>query len=818
MSINTDRDRGRQGIGTIPCPSPPVLPSMEMGLGIRLDNVEAGPSRLSSSSQEMCKCEICVQPDSSRPRTASRSLRSSARTMSTKTTISSFLPLFLLPFLPTSLAAPPPSRRLRRSPSSTSSTPTSTPTATSSEVEISSSFNEHRNIQYLTSVSTPSVLPTYNEYVDETVLPYLLTRHEEGHWTRAEGGWSLYGRQVATPTAAPIFADDDGEGTVDNPQPTVTAPSYAVESVLPNGWGVSSNRTSIYKVPLISIASVILACGIVGLIVFIVISRRKKHRKRKRAKERLRRKALAAAGIREEDLNSGAGGAKEVAFKEKLKELENQHSAKKRKNGQMVVAKNKVRVWNSRLGMRRRKSKGGQKEKEIEEDEDGAVRASSQVDDNPGERGEEEDKPIEGVDEIQPISISPTSTLDRDRNGVDEERQGSRLNRSSTDSMRGGDQPGVRTASRSRSQRDTQDPSNDGRTPIAGSSTDQPQNSIPHFPPAYRPASVRSLPRHRPDPSTSSASAGPSNPSDPPVVVSGTEKTQAPGYYPAPATEDGEIALAVVSRAEGKSRLIEPQSSAEDGDEEGNGERDEERIRHVATDDKRVLERLRMGGSAPPVNRPRFSDQDQDQDQDADRTEGEGPSAPFVQVDEQGFEQLDESLLQVPSPATDGSRTEESGNGLLPAPPRLNARLSSRLSDIPSPSTVEVDTSHLLPSAPPALDQTNPARDHDIPSAPPMLGEDEDGVEEVSVPSAPTFVLDEDEEAESTGSPSAPMESSTNQEQEEQEHGQSDEDRQEVGNRRDSEVDAEADSAATFSNALPARSGSGAVFLPRYEP
>ncbi|WWC99097.1 hypothetical protein V866_005992 [Kwoniella sp. B9012] len=822
MSINTDRDRGRQGIGTIPCPSPPVLPStgMELELGIRLDDVEAGPSRLSSSSQEMCKCEICIPPDSSRPRTASRSRQASARTTSTKTTISSFLPLFLLPFLPNSLAAPPPSRRLRRSPSPTSSTSTFMPTPTSSEADISSSFNEHRNIQYLTSVSTPSVLPTYNEYVDETVLPYLLTRHEEGHWTRAEGGWSLYGRQVATATAAPIFADDDGEGTVDNSQPTVTAPSYAVESVLPNGWGVSSNRTSIYKVPLISIASVILACGIVGLIVFIVISRRKKHRKRKRAKERLRRKALAAAGIKEEDLNSAAGGANEVAFKEKLKELENQHAAKKRKNGQMGVAKNKVRVWNSRLGMRRRKNKGGQKEKEIEEDEDGAVRTTNEVDGTAGDGVEEEDKPIEGVEEIQPISISPTSTLDRDRNGVDEERQGSRSNRSSTDSTRGGDQPGVGTASRSRSQRDTQDLSNDGRTPAASGSTDQAQSSIPHFPPAYRPASVRSLPRHRPDPSTSSSSAGPSNPSDPPVVVAGTEKTQAPGYYPAPATEDGEIALAVVSRAEGKSRLVEPQSSAEDGDEEENGERDEERIRHVATDDKRVLERLRMGGSAPPVNRPRFSDRDQDQD--ADRTEGEGPSAPFVQVDEQGFEQLDESLLHVPPPSTDGSRSEESGNGLLPAPPRLNARLSSRLNDIPSPSTIDIDTSHLLPSAPPALDQTNHARDHDIPSAPPMLGEDEDGVEEVSVPSAPTFVLDEDEEAESTGSHSAPMGSSTDQEQEEQDHGQLDEGPQVVGNRRDSEVDAEteaeADSAATFSNALPARSGSGAVFLPRYEP
>ncbi|WVW79928.1 hypothetical protein I302_101899 [Kwoniella bestiolae CBS 10118] len=817
MTITTDRDWGREGIGT------GISGAYgEMAMGIRLDNVDAGPSRtrtrprrprpspsicLPSSEDDdgsmdpgMCECEICVQPS---PDQRTRSRRFT-------TPISSFLPLFLLPFLPTTSAAPPPTRiRSRRLlPRSPSPTTTSNLISTSSSADPStSSFDQQRHIQYLTSVSTPSVLPTQNTYVDETVLPYLLTRHEEGHWIRAEGGWSLYGRQVATATPGPIFADDDGEGTTGDAQPTVTAPSYAVESVLPNGWGVSSNRTSIYKVPLISIASVILATGIVALIVFIVLNRRKKHRKRKRAKERLRRKALAAAGIREEDLNHGNGGNTEVIFKEKLKELENQHLAKKKKNGQAGLAKNKVRVWNSRLGLRKRKNRNKGGEKTVDDDDDEVVEGRTSAEGGVGNvTEEEEDKPVEGVDAVQ--STSPTSTLNRN-----EEEEDSRSIRSSIDSGRGADnggdavQPQISTAEEGSS--------------MPGQSGINPQTSIPHFPPAYRPASIRSLPRHTPvinGPSSSSSSAGPSHalphttPADPPVVMHGTEKTQAPGYYPAPATEDGEIALAVVSRSEGKSRLVEPPVEE---DEARDTER-EERIRHVATDDKRVLERLRLGASAPPVNR---SEPDGEREGDM----GEGPSAPTVQVDEQGFEQLDESHLHIPSsPPTTAIETD--GQGLLPAPPRLNARLSSRLNDIPSPrSPGEVDTSHLLPSAPPVMGRLGNDSNQDIPSAPPMLDDEE--VNEVSTgPSAPSFDPDEEAISPTTSrSHTISMDHQTHQEQEEEEtladapapsRELVEEEEDEEGQRRDSEVD------ATFLNALPARSGSGSgpVFLPRYEP
>lgn len=91
------------------------------------------------------------------------------------------------------------------------------------------------------------------------------------------------------------------------------------------------------------------------------LNRRKKHRKQKRAKERLRRKALAAAGLTEDDIK---GSAAEAAFKEKLAELERKHKAKKKRDGQMGLARSKVKGWNARLGTVRRRK--GKKEKEDE--------------------------------------------------------------------------------------------------------------------------------------------------------------------------------------------------------------------------------------------------------------------------------------------------------------------------------------------------------------------------------------------------------------------------------------------------------------------
>ncbi|WRT65503.1 uncharacterized protein IL334_002446 [Kwoniella shivajii] len=772
MVTHLDRDWGREGIGT-----KNLRMKIGMDMGIRMD-VESGPSnhRSISSSvrnrqhrQQSHKALYQDENDEHQRDLPRRSKR--RRSQSSKSSTSAFLPpIFLLPFLCTISAAPapaPPPTRTRRntplSPSSTSAITQQTSSATSSSYSIAS-YVEDRKIQYLTSVSTPSTLPTNVAYVDETVLPYLLTIHEDGYWRRAEGGWSLYGRQVANPTVGPILADDDGEATAtgtENAESTITHPSYAVESVLPNGWGISSNRTSIYKVPLIAIASVVIAMGIVALIIFIVISRKKKHRKQKRAKERLRRKALAAAGIKEEELNSSVA---EAAFKEKLAELEDQHLARKKRNGQINFSKGKVRVWNQRLGMRKRKGKG--KDKQYAND------LVDQV---------EEEKPIDGVDEIQPSS--PTSILDREvsrQSGDDQvvgDERGSGSRRSSLSSSRRTDR--LETTS-------PQSPATEAEASTAASAA-----GVPYFPPAYRPASVRSLHRHN---SAAASSAGPSQPivnHDVPTVLSGVEKTQAPGYYPAPATEDGEVALAVASRSEGKARLIDPPLPEE--------EDNEDRMRHIATDDKRVLERMRLGASAPP-NIVRS------EPEEGDDNTGEGPSAPTVQVDDQGFEQLDESQLHVPNDIPLPSPTLTEG-GFLPSPPRLNTRLTSTFDGIPtSPSMMNSDSTHLLPSAPPAAPLTI---DDNVPSAPPLL--DEDDEEDDATRLAPVFQIGEGEDDSLNSLPSD--EPTTTED--DHPHVANDEEGS-SGNHLDSESRVN----ESFSNALPlpSNSGTGVVFLPRYEP
>ncbi|WVQ94475.1 hypothetical protein IAU59_001554 [Kwoniella sp. CBS 9459] len=709
-----------------------------------MDQPEAGPSRLPFGAnrdeprqQQMCGCELCLASRTVSSKANTRRKRRPRRETSKSHSsgsiggMLSYIPPFLLPFIRTTHAAPAPTPTPTAAPLSTRPD-RSIPLPTISHSSFDPSHREYKRVQYLTSVSTPSVLPTEVKYVDETKLPYLLTRHDDGTWRRVEGGWSLYGKVPSSPSTKPILADSDGDGSVPDASAT-TPPSYAVESVLPNGWGVSSNRTSIYKVPLIAIASVIMAMVIVALIVFVVLGRRKRHRRQKRAKERLRRKALAAAGIKEDELN---GSAAEAAFKEKLAELEKQHLAKKKKGGQAGLAVGKVRGWNSKMGaLRRRKGKGKGKEGGAEGDVTIEVIQ------------EDEDKPVEGVEERQPST--PTSVLERHSGDDDDnvsisQRPGRRSGDGDIDQApHGGDEgsasdPGTAA---SRSNGDEEQAANDH----AGSSV-RPVLP-PHFPPAYRPASVRSLPRE----TASSSFAGPShltrsNTDSPPHVPSGAEKTQAPGYYPAPATADGEVALAVASRSDGKARLIDP------APEEDEVTEDRDRVRHIATDDKRVLEQLRLGASAPPVagQEPSLP------------TSGDGPSAPAVQVDSDGFEQLEEGDLSLqaildhagpsaPPPSLPPPGPDIAGDSLLPPPPKLKQRFSAPGHDRPSlPHTTSpsaFDDSHLLPSAPPMPTSTD---DSGLsPSAPPMLEDDNDQVEgqnnSSSMPSAPAFEIGGDD-------------------------------------------------------------------------
>jgi hypothetical protein len=262
----------------------------------------------------------------------------------------------------------------------------------------------------------------------------------------------------------------------------------------------------------------------------------------------------------------------------------------------------------------------------------------------------------------------------------------------------------------------TSDDTNTNETSSSGfsRSATQPPTAT-YFPPAYRPASVRSLQVH---------TSGPSRPSAPtlrsqPVV----EKMTAPGYYPAPATEDSEVALAVASRSDGKQRMDVPPPDDEE---------EEQRVRHIATDDKLLLERMRLGGSAPPQHGV-VDDNGSVPTAEVDA----GPSAPTVEVDDQGFELHDHENDHDPTELA--PEIGESSSSELPAPPRQRP-VHRVYSQADLAETMELDELHLLPSAPPPAHE-----DHLVPSAPPFISEEEDE----PAPTAPTFDLIEDEEQQS---------------------------------------------------------------------
>ena len=385
----------------------------------------------------------------------------------------------------------------------------------------------------------------------------------------------------------------------------------------------------------------------------IVIKRRKQHRRAKRRAARLRRKALAAAGLTEEDVNNNGG---DDALREKLAKIEGSTLPKPRtkERGPTSVIRTKVRAWNQGV-LRRRHIQAGL----------GPTRSNS-----PSIIVIEEEKPEDPNSPIEGRRSSDTNRVPSDASQTSVERSGP---------------PGS-------SDNITSDDTNTNETSSSGfsRSATQPPTAT-YFPPAYRPASVRSL---QVQPSGSSSRLPPTAPPTAPAV----EKTTAPGYYPAPATEDSEVALAVASRSDGKQRMDAPPPDEEE----------EQRVRHIATDDKHVLERMRLGGSAPPQH----------------ESEEDGPSAPTVEVDDQGFELHDHEHEHDPREL---APVVASSSSALPAPPQ---RLMHRVySEADLAETMEVDESHLLPSAPPPAHE-----DHLVPSAPPFMPEEEE-----ATPTAPSF-------------------------------------------------------------------------------
>lgn len=450
----------------------------------------------------------------------------------------------------------------------------------------------------------------------------------------------------------------------------------------------------------------------------------------------MRKKALAAAGLTEDNLK-GASSMLEADFKRRLAELEKAHAAKRKekraqKSQPSAVVRTKVRVWRSNIRRRRSpRTSRDDEDNELKEQwtPEGGLFQRNNTLPRPGSPGSLLTRDDSSFMSESSRSPSPHRSLSRAGLGLSstgEPTTGSETAAETAPSAAESGE-GARTSGENGdvSLSPTTSAARDGTSSssLSDAHPHPPVSGAAHMPPAYRPASVRSLNVAGP---SSSSRAPPESPT--PHVLS-PEKASAAGFYPAPATADAELAQAVVRRGDAKAPIVVPPEDEE-----------QRAVRHVATDDKRELERLRLGASAPPVTRVDNVDED-----------GAGPSAPSFDVDGDGFE-----TLATPEGEQEGESPSRSTRHLgvpgLPAPPS-----STPLRSLPTFGTESDD--HLRPSAPPspspsagpsAPPLSEPSAPHLAPSAPPLDLEP-------SAPSAPP--LDDFEDAPSVpiiSEPSAP--------------------------------------------------------------
>jgi len=142
--------------------------------------VESGPSRITIDDLERME----------RRSSSSLSKHSSKKGSKKRIALGLALPFFTLAaaappaYLPTSVA-----------------TLTSSPTLLIRQEPTAESRLDGENIdydiQYLTSMSTPThALPTNVYVVAETRLPYYLSQDQQGSWSKVDNAWLLYGRQA----------------------------------------------------------------------------------------------------------------------------------------------------------------------------------------------------------------------------------------------------------------------------------------------------------------------------------------------------------------------------------------------------------------------------------------------------------------------------------------------------------------------------------------------------------------------------------------------------------------------------------------------
>ena len=272
-----------------------------------------------------------------------------------------------------------------------------------------------------------------------------------------------------------------------------------------------------------------------------------------------------------------------------------------------------------------------------------------------------------------------------------------------------------------------------------GPAEETPRAPVSAFPPAYyRTTSGTALP------STSTASPDEESPAgrvtDVGPSARALEKRPMAGVgyddcFPAPTTEEQEEAVNIaynrnLSVAPGESSTIsagersvavEPIAAGAAG--------------HVATDDKQVLERLRLAGSAPPPMDE--SGVRADIDRPLGSAEIEHGTAPALPVDEDGFETLEDLL------PPDAGDTGEGQRAVLPLPP---APIAQRSLAYTQPSAPPVMSSPVIASAPSAPYDDEPEGTAAVPSAPPLdLDRSEPDVDRPE-PMAPPLSPDQPEE------------------------------------------------------------------------
>ena len=509
----------------------------------------------------------------------------------------------------------------------------------------------------------------------------------------------------------------------------------------------------------------------------------------------MRRKALAAAGLTEDDVRQGGEDA-ERKVKEHFEEFERQYAIKRRSRGKMhhqtTFVRTKVRVWHK--GVRKRRTGAGERDDDEKAETNGfssahvlggrASVASSftasqtSLGSSISSRSVDSDHSRGHSRHLRPL---PTDAAPQEPTEDSSER--------TPETVVNSDMPSSPTSLTSNARSSMQPPasSQSPSSPEAApqSSSSDPGGSeprYPHLPPAYRPASI-----HSGQGEASSSSAAPGMR----TVAAAAEKVAASGFYPAPATAEAEQAQMVAHRADAKAPITVPP------------EDEERRTRHhVATDDKRELERMRLGASAPPVVR---------QDGDA------GPSAPRFEVDDTGFEVLPEEDMSnetVPSPTAPGIP-------LPPAPVRLTSLRTfdahssedqPLVGSAPPMVSSPVDAPVMSPSAPP---WDGDAED-DVPSAPPSHA----SAPPIAVPSAP---LPDDDEMDTSPSMSAgpsapPLDEFDHDEELVPETSDEHDDEHTPGSASQT---AGNDGAATSQTAGDMRANlgvNGHRFLPRYEP